>query len=421
MTAIAEAIASLPEDSPYRVVLKGIWSDDKDERRSAEQALMKLSRPNYGKIVPLPEAVTRTVLRASLEIPAPPTKSWGVDKVVSSLLGSITPDMFEVIRGGYEKAKDDTRLALLTILASAATEEGARLFVELVRTHGWMKSVYRRLFSELGNSLRYANIFFPDLLEAKHAPGAELGDLLIRALRAKHLDRERLEDSEIERSLPGRIDALLAEVEKNRGQARSDDAVNAIGELAMCFDLAGYIGGPLAIARLHMGIRLPETWACMFALVSLMRRRADVPDETIARIAKDPATRASLYNLLSDLGATARLPAEYRTRDAFAEANMVQWLSHPGELGQPPKAIEKMAITTTTYQDKDVSLYVWRFTGHDGKWKAGVSGPYANDAPEGPLHGSATFSRFDPWEKHTAEEHASAVLKTLEAWAKARR
>jgi CheY-like chemotaxis protein len=46
MTAIDDAIVSLPTDSPYRVVLKGIWSTDKDERRDGEQALMRVqSRP----------------------------------------------------------------------------------------------------------------------------------------------------------------------------------------------------------------------------------------------------------------------------------------------------------------------------------------------------------------------------------------
>lgn len=29
----------------------------------------------------------------------------------------------------------------------------------------------------------------------------------------------------------------------------------------------------------------------------------------------------------------------------------------------------------------------------------------------------STFSRFDAWEKATAEQHASAVLKTLSEWA----
>lgn len=419
MTAIDEAIASLPENSPYRVVLKGIWSENEEQRRAAKQELMKLSRPSYGKIVALPEALTRTVLRASLEIPAPPTRSWGVNEIVSSLIGSVTPSMFDLVRANYEKSDENTRLALLTLVAATATEEGARLIVELVRAHGWTKWTHQRLFSELSKNLPYANILFPDLLEAKQAPMVSLGDMLIRALHGEHLDPERLEGSEIETSLTARIDALVAEVEKNRGGKRSGDSVNAIGELAMRYDLAGYIGPPGVIVRLHQALALPETWACMFAIVSLLRRKAEVPHEPIVRVAKDPATRATLYVLLKDLGVTSRIPAEYRTRDAFAEANMVEWLSHPGELGEPPAAIEKMAITNTRHRDKDVSLYVWRFRAHDGKWKAGVSGPYDIDAPEGPLRGSATFSRFDAWEKCSAEEHASAVLKTLQEWAKA--
>jgi len=59
---------------------------------------------------------------------------------------------------------------------------------------------------------------------------------------------------------------------------------------------------------------------------------------------------------------------------------------------------------------------VFRFHGGDGLWKAAMAGPYLANAPEGPLHGQSTFSRFERWESKTAEEHAMAIFDNLADW-----
>src|SRR5262249_23671742 len=66
----------------------------------------------------------------------------------------------------------------------------------------------------------------------------------------------------------------------------------------------------------------------------------------------------------------------------------------------------------------EFALYIWRFRSDEGPWYAGASGPYQREGVPAPLNGNLTFSRFDEWEKATAEEHAQAVLENLEKWGK---
>ncbi|MFT3712676.1 MAG: hypothetical protein QM817_33925 [Archangium sp.] len=169
------------------------------------------------------------------------------------------------------------------------------------------------------------------------------------------------------------------------------------------------------VAILRATLKYPHAWPRVFAVASLLRRKEAVSDEVIAGIAADATVRTTLYSLLKGLKASKRIPAAQRSRDAFAEADMVQWLSHPGELGRPPDALEKMAVFTTKKQ----VLYVWRFKSN-GTWKASTSGVYELNAPEGPLSGSSTFSSFEDWSSNDAEGHANEILETLGKWARAK-
>lgn len=407
-TAIDEAIAELPDSSKYRAVLRGLWSEDPAWRKAGEDVLRTLSKPYWEPPNVVPEAEAMTVLRAVLEVPAPSPAKFrrGVDGVVFSLIGSATPALLDRIREGYEGANEDTRLALLTVVASAATKDAARLFAELVLRFGWTPT-HQRLLMELGKNVAHADVLFPAVVEAKGAPIVQLTDLMIAALKDKHLDPSRLAGTALATHLGPRITQLL-----------ETNAPAKHGELAACLDLAGYLGGAEMVPRLRKALEAPASWPRAFAILSLLRRGETIADEAFAGVASDPATRGIFYQLLKEIDAEARIPAAYRSRDAFAEADMVQWLSHPGELGEAPRAIEKMALFEAKNGDEDVVLYVWRFKGGDSDvWRASVSGPYPAKAPEGPLSGQSTFSRFDAWEKATAEQHASAVLKTLSEWA----
>ena len=259
----------------------------------------------------------------------------------------------------------------------------------------------------------------PTLLDVRSdgQPTIELGDLVLRALRSGSLQPAGIETTSMVQELPTRIDDLLARIAEVRAEeASSDERAKVIDELAMLLDLAGFVGGDPAVQRIERGFELPETWPVIFALASAARRQLDLPAAVVTRVAMDPETRSTLYELLHDLGASHQIPGEYRSRDAFAEADMVSWLAYPSELGHAPTNIEKMATFTATCEGQEVELYVWRFRDEGETWQAATSGPYEKTAPEGPLSGPSTFSLFEDWDTKTAEEHALSVLDTLADW-----
>ena len=227
-------------------------------------------------------------------------------------------------------------------------------------------------------------------------------------------------DTALSRGLAARLDALMTRLAELRGGDDEEDASQVARELAMQLDLAGFVGGSETIApTLQRAAALPESWPAAFAVASLIRRGEEATDADIVRIAGDHSTRNTLYSLLDGLEATARIPEPQRSRDAFAAADMVAWLSHPGELGCPPDAIEQMGIFEAIRDGEPVVLYVWRFRTGDEPWLAAVSGVYPAAAPEGPLSGSDTFSRFEAWDSQSAEEHAVAILDNLAEWHRA--
>jgi hypothetical protein len=135
----------------------------------------------------------------------------------------------------------------------------------------------------------------------------------------------------------------------------------------------------------------------------------------LQRFAAERETRKVLFDALNAFDRTGLFPAEYRTWELMAEADLVAWLCHPNELGDPPAQIELLARVPEPGNVDGKSVYfVFRYrtlephwAAKDG-WLAGVAGPYAIDAPPTP-HGNGTFSRFEAAESRTPEEHVALV------------
>jgi hypothetical protein len=128
-----------------------------------------------------------------------------------------------------------------------------------------------------------------------------------------------------------------------------------------------------------------------------------------------------LFVLLRDVGRLDLFPEKWRTREAFAAANMVNWLLYPTELGHEPDELRRMAVFTSLQPEGERAIYVWKFRTGQGPWYAGISGPYERNGDPVPLQGDLTFSRFDEWDAATVEEHVEAVVKTLAEWRKEKR
>jgi len=265
-------------------------------------------------------------------------------------------------------------------------------------------------------------VLVPALLDLPGGPLVDLGDFALRAARAGTLSASQLGSAAYCQDLATRLRGLTAARSKVAAEDPDAEALPDLdAELGLVLDLAGFVGGPALIPELEAALALPSPRLVTLAVASLLRRGAAVPDEVIVRLAAEPSTLELLYRVLQSFAATDRIPPALRTRDAFAASEMVGWLAHPNELGQPPAALERMATFEHGEGDEAKVLYVWRFQPNAGDaWMAGISGPYPAQPPEGPLSGESTFSRFEPWAQHDAEGHAAAILETLDGWAQAR-
>ena len=415
-----DAVALFPPESPYRSVVRQLMSEDPDTRRAGRRELSELAAPYWEAPQPKDPAVALAVLRSAVELSFPPRRRrWERDRtsLLFSIFGSAHPPLLEYVRERYATADAELHCSLLTLAASAGTAAGATLVADLIAAHGWPEEMYERLFTELSRNLDHAEVLLPALLRADGGPRIQLGDLLLNALRSDKIRADAVVTTAFVSSLELRARELLLRLPGIRGRAAdelSDEEACVAIELGMWVDLAGYVDASVEVLR--DAAALPETRIAAFAVASLLRRGEAIDAALFDRIAADPASRGVFYELVAPLGASGRIPARWRTRDAFAEAEMIGWLLHPSELGRCPDALEKMATFESTQEGKPVVLYVWRFRVGDEPWKASVSGPYPAAPPEGPLHGPQTFSRFEDWDSATAEEHALAVLETLGEW-----
>jgi hypothetical protein len=83
---------------------------------------------------------------------------------------------------------------------------------------------------------------------------------------------------------------------------------------------------------------------------------------------------------------------------------MTEWLLYPAELGCEPDELE-LVHTEWLDKRKRLAMFVWKFRTGKKPWFAGVSGPHELRGEPGPLAGHLTFSRFEPWDSATPQEH----------------
>ena len=93
-----------------------------------------------------------------------------------------------------------------------------------------------------------------------------------------------------------------------------------------------------------------------------------------------------------------------------AEASMIEWLSHSGELGKAPAKIE----CTKEFDLHDLHYYVFRFKAKMlGEWMLGVCGGYEGDELD---HCGHVFSQMEKYNDRTAIEDAAAIVESIRAY-----
>ena len=411
---VDDAVASLPAASPFRKILRGLFLADEDKREKHIDAIDKQQARKIGKR----EAVA--LLRAATELTFLPQEfDWVEPKhdLIFVLVHSPHPELVKIARDAYPRLKPREQCAVLALFGACATRDAAKAFMHCVREHGWPRC-YGRVFTEAAKLYPYADVMFPELVERAGKNLAGVTDLLIDGLASGQIDAKRVNLEPLAPLVTKSLKTALAKAAKHqraKGTAwRFTERYFEPRRMAGAWlDIAGHLRAKSLDALLRKGLAMRDPLLVLFAATSLVRRGGKVPAERLEMIAACHETRSMLFTKLEELDALKLFPAAWRTWDAFAAAEMVTWLLYPSELGHEPDEIEQMHVVTHGAR----ALYIWRF--RDGrKWFAGVSGPFTRRGAPAPQHGEMTFSRFDPWSSATAEEHAVAVMKTLQSWAK---
>jgi hypothetical protein len=196
---------------------------------------------------------------------------------------------------------------------------------------------------------------------------------------------------------------------------------------ALLLDLLGYLPGAETEEVLKRALTFTDPRLLCFAAVSLLRRGWEVPPQKLAGIAASAETRNMLHDQLHALNQRALFPEHFRTQPAFAEADMVNWLIFPTELGRAPDEIELMQVISADAgpPEGEIDWYLFRFRTHDTEspaespWLAGVSGPYRRKDGPTTEAGGDTFSSFEPWDSKPPEAHVGDVRQLLRDWRRA--
>lgn len=263
---LGEAIAPFPEDSPCPAIITALMSAEPTERSSGRDLIRKheLIAPCWEKAVPRDEAVALAVVRAVVELSYPPREhDWerGPEDLIMTILGSGHPSVLAYVAEGYARADERLQVDLLTLVASAASRQGAEALVRLIAEHGWPAKLHGRLFSELRENLDHADALFPALLAIEGFPQMELGDVLLSTLRMDKIEPAAVADSALSRGLAARLDELLTKLAELRGREDEEEISSAKRELAMQLDLAGFVGDNETTApTLQRAAALPESW-----------------------------------------------------------------------------------------------------------------------------------------------------------------
>ena len=182
--------------------------------------------------------------------------------------------------------------------------------------------------------------------------------------------------------------------------------------------LFGGLIGAMIVWMIVRAVRLTTATAGLLTarlepvLAALREGRTPSPDAVHA-LAADPATRGVLRRALREMKRGDLFPERHATPAALAESDLVVWLMHGNELGAAPDGIE---LVTGIDRPGTGRFFVFRFRtdpphwAADQGWMAGVAGPYgeAEEAFDNPAAG--VFSRFEPFDSRSPEDHLAAMV-----------
>lgn len=150
--------------------------------------------------------------------------------------------------------------------------------------------------------------------------------------------------------------------------------------VALCDSLA-LIGETAAVGKLYQAIELQHRRIRTEAAAALAQLGESKGADTLVELAAEPVARLRVISHAEELGLADRIPEEYRTEVAQAEAQVAVELAQPAFFGIPPTSLELFDSCTQFWPgfDTPVSCYLFRY-----EYRF-PGAPYHNVAIAGPL------------------------------------
>ncbi len=408
-------------------IVKKLRSNDAKTREEGNHEILKIGKEGLS----LEESVQ--ALKAAAQT-FPPLQFKLYDSsahLIYAAASNPRPEHIPIIGEIFPKLGLKARSAALGHLARIQTRDATFAYMKLVKEYANSGGLEELITRPLRSPLRDVDVFFPELLgyasNPKLAPG--IFDFCIDACYKGKVDLGSLVPyAPTVIAAYKRFKEVLLPKQRAGGIAWmwADDYISPREECGVVLDLMGFIRAPEVVAELNHALAFADTKLKGFAAISLLRQGVNVDPEAIRAVAADAAMRNWAYDSLRKFDRIFAFPTEYSSQEAFAEADMVNWLTFGTELGRAPDEIElmKMVSVDTETEDGILDYFLFRFrtfephwAAKDG-WMAGISGPFLRKESPTTRSRGDTFSAFEKWESKSPEEHLGKVQEILARWRK---
>jgi|688.fasta_scaffold282338_1 hypothetical protein len=326
--------------------------------------------------------------------------------------------LVEVIRNNFKDYDTIGKNASLRFLSGFNNNASIQAFIDLILKHPSEVSFFSTGILEKDYS--YKDLIFPDLL---NVIDHETLDADILLLLLNYLNNNQIQAKDY----VSYIDKLLALSKKYRNILEDKQSLNvntwddgeyqnARYKSGIIEDLSGHFYGNQVIAELTNYLKINDQKIRMFSVISLIKLGQNIDSAIVNEIAADVESRKWFFENLQSLRKESIFPSRYKTQEAFAESDIINWLLYPTELGRMPDAIELMQVVQVDSESDDgmVEFYLFRFKSNhedwiDNGWMAGVSGYFpVKFKPSVDSYGY-TFSTFEKWDAKIPDEHVKEI------------
>jgi hypothetical protein len=406
-------------------LLKELRSTSEKVRAAAAKKLKEIQTENLN----LSTQAGLKVLRAAAQpIPfAKPDPAEVSADLIDLLVGHPRPEYVPYVVQLYDRFSEGGRAGALLLVTQIESRDAAEAYMKIFRTHAKAGKIVSPATEPLRSKPRHPDVFFPELLTYATDPklSFDIYQLCLDYCEAELLKPETLAPFTDQALESYRIQSReLFPLQKAEGVSWmwEEQYLGPRSEAAVLLDLFGYFRQDKVLEELERALRYRDPKLKYFAISSLLRLGKEVNAKPIEGAAAYAEVRNYLFDRLQKIGKEDLFPKKYRTQEAFAEANMVDWLAHPAELGRVPDEIELMKAYSMDLggQEGVCDYYVFRFRmlpPHEAAkegWLAGVAGPFRQkDEPTTNALGH-TFSAFEKWESRSPEDHLKRIRELIE-------